>query len=90
MPYWTGGLLKSTVHRVIFPRPGEGPRGGEDRYSIAYFSHPRDDAQLVDIPSPVVQTHRSKVNGDFAAHDGKVVTARDHLNSRLAATYGVR
>lgn len=29
---WTAGLLKSTIHRVIFPKGG-----GEDRYSIAYF-----------------------------------------------------
>ena len=90
MSYWTGGLLKSTVHRVVFPKSGEGPQGCEDRYSIAYFCHPEDDAQLTDIPSPIVQAHRSQTNFRSSDnHNGKVVTARDHLNSRLAATYGV-
>lgn len=28
--HWTNGLLKSTVHRVIFPKDAR--RGGEDRY----------------------------------------------------------
>lgn len=30
--YWTNGLLRSTVHRVIFPK--ESRRGGEDRYRL--------------------------------------------------------
>jgi len=33
--YWTNGLLKSTVHKVIFPKDEKS--GGEDRYSIAFF-----------------------------------------------------
>ena len=34
LSYWTNGLLKSTVHRVI------GPKDAQTRYSIAYFCHP--------------------------------------------------
>lgn len=30
LSHWTNGLLKSTVHRVIFPKDSR--RGGEDRY----------------------------------------------------------
>jgi isopenicillin N synthase-like dioxygenase len=69
------------VHRVIFPK--EGKKGGEDRYSIAYFCHPLDEAELVAVPSPMVE----KEGKD---KEGKVLTARDHLNERLAATYGIK
>ncbi|KAK1079174.1 hypothetical protein LTR33_006610 [Friedmanniomyces endolithicus] len=80
---WTGGLLKSTVHRVIFP-PGAG--SGVDRYSMAYFCHPLDDALLEPVPSKVVQAHVERT-GRSGAREGRVITARDHLMERLAATY---
>lgn len=86
LSFWTNGLLKSTVHRVIFPNPEEYPETGADRYSIAYFCHPEDDAKLIEVPSDVVKDKS-------AAHNGvpdKLLTARDHLNSRLAATYGIK
>jgi len=82
LSHWTNGLLKSTVHRVIFPKDSR--RGGEDRYSIAYFCHPVNDAKLIPVPSPMV-TSAATSNGSGA---GKVLTAEEHLNSRLAATYG--
>ncbi|KAK1821779.1 hypothetical protein LTR12_003828 [Friedmanniomyces endolithicus] len=80
---WTGGLLKSTVHRVIFP-PGAG--SGVDRYSMAYFCHPLDDALLEPVPSKLVQAHVERT-GRSGAREGRVMTARDHLMERLAATY---
>ncbi|EOD44336.1 putative oxidoreductase protein [Neofusicoccum parvum UCRNP2] len=52
LSYWTDGLLKSTVHRVVFPKEAGGGVG-EDRYSMAYFCHPLDDAKLVPVPSQV-------------------------------------
>ena len=82
---WTGGLLKSTVHRVIFPKGGS----TEDRYSIAYFCHPVDNAELVPVPSELVQDHAAKT-GKGSTRDGKVLTAKDHLMERLAATYTVQ
>lgn len=84
LSHWTNGLLKSTVHRVIFPKKGD---GGEDRMSIAYFCHPLDDEELSEIPSEVVAAQRRKMNG--SAPDEKVLTAKGHLDSRLAATYNV-
>lgn len=81
---WTGGLLKSTVHRVIFPKDSHG-----DRYSIAYFCHPLDDALLEPVPSEVVQENATKHGGKKPGANGKVITARDHLMERLAATYKV-
>lgn len=88
LSYWTNGLLKSTVHRVIFPAQGRGIKSSQDRYSIAYFCHPEDAAQLVEIPSRYVSERKG--NTDGTVHKtGPAMTARDHLDSRLAATYGI-
>lgn len=80
---WTGGLFKSTVHRVVFP-PGE----QADRYSIAYFCQPLDDATLDPVPSRLVKEFTMKT-GKTSQRDGKVLTSRDHLMERLAATYTI-
>jgi isopenicillin N synthase-like dioxygenase len=98
LSYWTNGLLKSTVHRVIFPQPEEGKQN-EDRYSIAYFCHPLDEARLVPVPSGAVKEfqraegegQKVKVGyGGGAGEADEIMTARDHLNRRLAATYGLK
>ncbi|WPG99778.1 putative oxoglutarate/iron-dependent dioxygenase, non-hem dioxygenase domain-containing protein [Acrodontium crateriforme] len=81
---WTGGLLKSTVHRVIFPQGDAG-----DRYSMAYFLHPLDDAALEPVPSELVAQHAAKTGRKGTKREGKTMTARDHLMERLAATYKV-
>ncbi|KAI5275775.1 hypothetical protein E4T47_01397 [Aureobasidium subglaciale] len=86
LAYWTNGLLKSTVHRVIFPK--EARRGGEDRYSMAYFCHPLDEAELVAVPSKRVEEYKGGVEG--VNKGGKTLTAKDHLLERLAATYGTK
>ncbi|KAI7228179.1 Clavaminate synthase-like protein, partial [Hortaea werneckii] len=74
---WTAGLLKSTVHRVIFPKqqqhggtksseggkPGDDVDSGKeegdggDRYSLAYFCHPLDEAELEPVPSRRVEEY---------------------------------
>ncbi|KAH8600057.1 oxidoreductase-like protein [Bisporella sp. PMI_857] len=81
--YWTNGLLKSTVHRVVFPQ--NGPQGGEDRYSIAYFAHPRNDTVLEPIPSTIVSS-RKELSG-IGPEGKKSITAAEHLMGRLKATY---
>ncbi len=43
MVRFTGGLLRSNVHRVVSP-PGE--QGKETRYSVVYFSRPGDEVLL--------------------------------------------
>ena len=73
---------------MIFPKEGEGPRGGEDRYTIAYFCHPEDAAELIEVPSEIVRQRGQKFDRVQNGH-GKTLTARDHLNNRLAATYGI-
>jgi isopenicillin N synthase-like dioxygenase len=89
LSYWTNGYLKSTVHRVIFPKDAR--RGGEDRYSIAYFCHPSDDAELVPVPSKIV-AERPMAEGEKVGYGGgaegqRAMTAREHLEKRLGATY---
>jgi isopenicillin N synthase-like dioxygenase len=89
LSYWTNGYLKSTVHRVIFPKDAR--RGGEDRYSIAYFCHPSDDAQLVPVPSKIV-AERKIADGERVGYGGgaegqRAMTAKEHLDKRLEATY---
>lgn len=59
--------------------------GGEDRYSIAFFLHPNRDTPLVQIPSPLIKSHeKPAATGNT---NGRVMTAHEHLMSRLAATY---
>ncbi|KAI7181250.1 hypothetical protein D0869_05941 [Hortaea werneckii] len=118
---WTAGLLKSTVHRVIFPKqqkretqssevekPRDDDSGKEersgDRFSLAYFCHPLDEAELESVPSRRVEEYAAaaaagggkdgrSVGGlrrSVVKGDGKVMTARDHLMERLSATYTVK
>lgn len=85
---WTGGLLKSTVHRVVFPK-GTSPL--EDRYSLAYFCHPLDDAELEPVPSELVQARIAEAGTQrVTTNNGKPITAKDHLMERLAATYTIK
>jgi isopenicillin N synthase-like dioxygenase len=84
LEYWTNGVLKSAVHRVIFPKDGV----GEDRYSMAYFCHPIDEARLEAVPSKIVKEKEGVgLNGEKRGGEERVLTAREHLESRLAVTY---
>jgi hypothetical protein len=106
LSYWTDGLLKSTVHRVVFPLAEQRAPNPQDRYSIAFFCHPVNDTELVPVPSEIVSAYREnakesqgqgqsrKVGFGGGAGDlepGKrALTAVEHLASRLAATYGFK
>lgn len=84
LDYWTRNLFKSTVHRVVFPR--EGKEGGEDRYSIAFFCHPVGATMLEPVPSEMIRLRPEVIGGDETLGK-KVMTANEHLLSRLKATY---
>ncbi|KAJ5939144.1 hypothetical protein N7466_002278 [Penicillium verhagenii] len=98
LSYWTDGLLKSTVHRVVFPLAEQRSPNPQDRYTLVYFCHPVDATELVPVPSEIVKDHRAKVGnvgvvgfggGAGSMEPGKrPLTAHEHLESRLAATYG--
>ncbi|KAF2111427.1 hypothetical protein BDV96DRAFT_582129 [Lophiotrema nucula] len=88
LSFWTSGMLKSTVHRVTFS-------GGEERYSMAYFCHPLDDAMLEKVPSKTVEEsvdegelRRQRERLGLGEHE-KVITAGEHLHRRLKVTYGL-
>lgn len=89
--FWTNGLFRSAVHRVVFPK--EARRGGEDRYSIAFFCHPVDETVLEAVPSEMVSSRKAIHgfgHGNGAGkieENGKVITAKEHLQQRLKATY---
>lgn len=83
LSFWTAGILKSTIHRVKFPKKVQ--ETGQARYSIVFFSHPNDETLLEPVPSKLVQA----VKGRGANKEGeKSITAKEHLDKRLAATYG--
>ncbi|KKY27927.1 putative 2og-fe oxygenase [Phaeomoniella chlamydospora] len=99
LSYWTNGLLRSTIHRVILTNETEGSKLGEDRFSLAVFIGPRDETELVPMPSRLVAERAA----EFAAGEGKTIghgggvskvekmttmTAGEHLSNRLQATYG--
>ena len=86
MSYWTGGMLKSTVHRVIFPESAR--KGGNDRYSMAYFCHPLNEALLEPVPSEIVKEKVKKRGTSSEEGNEEVITAAQHLQKRLDATYG--
>jgi isopenicillin N synthase-like dioxygenase len=94
LSYWTNGLFRSTVHRVVFPSEGTNGVPGEvstgQRYSIAFFCHPVGSAPLEPVPSERVQNFVPLDSGSpvnpFA--EKKVMTADEHLFMRLKASYG--
>ncbi|KAG7898129.1 hypothetical protein KL905_004450 [Ogataea polymorpha] len=84
--YWTNGLLKSTVHRVRFPR--KLLLEGKPRYSIVLFVHPADDTLLEPVPSEKVSSISGRGAAHYLAKHGVSLTAGEHLAKRLATTYG--
>jgi isopenicillin N synthase-like dioxygenase len=83
LSFWTNGVLKSTVHRVTLPDPSL----GKDRYSIAYFCHPLDSARLEPVPSKIIQGQAARTTDNGQVVHTHVMTAKEHLESRLQATY---
>lgn len=93
LSYWTNGLLRSTVHRVVFPAAAvvDGEGAEDPRYSIAFFCHPVGTTSLDPVPSERVRAHQPA--GDGFARGGnpdagrKAITADEHLQMRLRASY---
>jgi hypothetical protein len=103
LSYWTDGLLKSTVHRVVFPISERTGNSSQDRYSIVFFCHPLDSTELVPVPSEVVKAYREEKGAEgveekvgFGGGAGnleagkRALTAAEHLAMRLNATYDFR
>lgn len=94
LSYWTNGLFRSTVHRVVFPTGGSKGVDGESssgvRYSMAYFCHPVGSVALDPVPSERVRnfvpSEGTPAENPYA--ERKVLTADEHLFMRLKASYG--
>lgn len=89
LEYWSRGLIKSTVHRVVMPTVD--PNKENERYSIAYFCHPNDSALLTPIPSKLV-LNRTFDKDEHAKHvldddNQQTLTAGQHFQMRLNKTY---
>ncbi|CAG8491603.1 13889_t:CDS:2 [Gigaspora margarita] len=69
LEFWTQGLFKSTIHRVVFRKETL----NQDRYSVAYFCHAEDDVRLDPIPSRFMTADEK---------GGKNMTAGEHLKER--------
>lgn len=74
LSYWTDGLLKSTVHRVVFPDSdadgGNQRSESRDRYSIAFFCQPVESTELGPIPSDLVSSYRQRKAEDASVTIG--------------------
>lgn len=92
LSYWTNGLFRSTVHRVVFSNQANQTVAGETntapRYSMAYFCHPAGSTQLGAVPSERVKSFVPPGSSTNPYAEKKTVTADEHLRMRLAATYG--
>ncbi|KAI0592847.1 2OG-Fe(II) oxygenase superfamily protein [Biscogniauxia sp. FL1348] len=98
LSYWTNGLLRSTVHRVTFGGPGNASGTGlttgesttEPRYSVVFFCHPAGKTLLTAVPSERVENFQGSLDDAKAGNpyaERKVMTADEHLQMRLQATY---
>lgn len=112
LAYWTGGLLRSTVHRVALPAAASHSHSHSEsesksesilstaidpRYSIAFFCHPARAVSLSPVPSERVARAvadakaRSSATSTMTTADSSLVnhvlTADEHLQMRLRATY---
>ncbi|ORY95421.1 hypothetical protein BCR43DRAFT_557585 [Syncephalastrum racemosum] len=80
--FWTNGLFKSTMHRVVFK-----PEHQEmDRYSIACFFQPAGNTLLRPIPSTLVPKSRPQFD-EVPEGTKDELTAMEYLQLRLEATY---
>ncbi|RDW67042.1 hypothetical protein BP5796_09791 [Coleophoma crateriformis] len=91
LEFWTSGQLRSTVHRVVFPRTAA---ESGSRFSIPFFVQP--DAEVLLAPLPLsgtraeVEERASRfqcVLQEKGYREADPITAGEHLRRRLQATY---
>ncbi|TEA12115.1 UPF0676 protein [Colletotrichum sidae] len=95
LEFWTAGRLRSTVHRVAFPRSA---RENVGRLSIPVFVQPDRHVLLEPLSGrgePV--TDEGVIDPDFldvlkrkGYESARPVTSWEHLERRIRATYGQR
>jgi len=78
---WTNGLLKSTMHRVMY----NPQQLHHSRYSIACFIHANDDTKLDPISSPLITQEMRAEGVEF--EEARDMTAGEYLRWRLDRSY---
>ncbi|KAF9114995.1 hypothetical protein BGX27_009214 [Mortierella sp. AM989] len=78
---WTNGLLKSTMHRVMY----NPQQLHSSRYSIACFIHANDNIRFNPIPSPLITQEMRAEAVEF--EEGRNMTAGEYLTWRLNRSY---
>ncbi|WWD00238.1 hypothetical protein V866_007147 [Kwoniella sp. B9012] len=80
MEFWSSGIYKATVHRVVFPNSPSSPSkqdqeneaGLADRYSLAFFVQPDDNVEL----NPILP-------GGKIDYTRKAITSGELFNTKL-------
>ncbi|KAI8141957.1 hypothetical protein BJV82DRAFT_670060 [Fennellomyces sp. T-0311] len=80
LEYWSCGLLKGAMHRVVFAPEQQ----GRDRYSVVYFSQPESGTKLTNMPSPAVPKERPTL-GDVP--NNVDITSDDYLEYRYRRSF---
>lgn len=75
---WSNNLIVSTEHRVVSP-PGNKDGSLPERYSIAFFSNPNQDAVIEALPG-TYKTEQDRIHKSIRTHE--------YLTQRLSATVG--
>ncbi|KAK2734483.1 hypothetical protein FQN55_002653 [Onygenales sp. PD_40] len=86
LEFWTSGRLRSTVHRVVFPRTAS---ENAARLSIPFFVQP--DADVLMAPMSQEGANQDEFNEVLKRKcysSAKPLTAGEHLTQRSRATYG--
>ncbi|KAF9303628.1 hypothetical protein BGZ74_003390 [Mortierella antarctica] len=78
---WTNGLLKSTMHRVMY----NPQQLTSSRYSIACFIHANDTTTLDPIPSPLITQEMRAEAVEF--EEGRHMNAKEYMDFRLKRSY---
>lgn len=81
--YWSRGLIKSSVHRVVTPVTDT----DNERFSIIYFAYPNLSEPLTSIPSKFIE-NRQFIKDAHTQHvldhkNEEVLTAGEYLQMRL-------
>lgn len=91
LEFWTAGRLRSTIHRVVFPRTEKEAIG---RYSIPFFVQPDPDVLFEPMQTVSTDSTAQSMPQDFAEvmarkryQTSKPITFAEHLKDRIAATY---
>lgn len=80
LQFWSGGYLKSSVHRVVAPPPDQ---AHIDRLGLLYFLRPAHDLKLKTLDSPLLKRLNLKSDNDAADE----IKAGDWVKARIKGNF---